>query len=232
VKQKQTLVILVLAVAAVFSPTAPAQSANSVPNDGHWIIKIKPPASPASQQPAAPTPKVETDQPVMLDTVKTGDIKQVTVYFRTQPSMVFNQKSDTIFVPTAKGDLMVHDSDHPISTGDAGATTPLDPDAGFDGPYPFYSRGFVFADFLRNKGGSSFKNVVLYANVRCFHYQSGDYEAWIDVASMLPVATKHQGIEADFQFLAAPTSPLQLPPDEAASLQKTEQAYRALNSVR
>jgi hypothetical protein len=165
----------------------------------------------------------------MLDTVKTGDVSRVSVYYRGAAPEVFNEKGGTVFVPTQKSVMMLHDEDASMQSY---GPEPPDPNAGFKGPYPYYSRGFLYADFLYHKGLSSFKDVVLHNSVRCFHYQDGDYEAWIDVETMLPVATKHGGIEADFQFLPAPTSPLELPPEEAASIQKSEETYKVLRSIR
>jgi len=237
--RKRILYMLLGAIGPAFSPATFAQGETPVPKPpyvapvpsyAHWTIRIQPASSPASPQSASPT-RDTTSLPLMIDTVKTGGVKQVTLSYAGLPPEQINEKDGIIFLPTPKGTVMVHDSGGVVPNG-SGSSTPDPVDPEMTGPYPLYSPGFLFADWLGGKGSSSFKNVVLYNQVRCFHYQDGGDEAWIDVDTMLPVATKHEGIEVDFQFLAAPTSPLQLPPEEAASLQKTEDASKAFNSVR
>jgi hypothetical protein len=227
------------AIGPVFSPATFAQSETPVPRPpyiapvpsyAHWTIKIQPSSSPGSTPSAQPT-RDTTFLPLMIDTVKTGDTKQVTLSYAGQPPEEINEKDGIVFLPTPKGTLMVHEP--PANLPTAPGSSPLDAaDPELEGPYPLYSPGFLFARWLASGASSSFKDVVIYNQVRCFHYQNGGDEAWIDVATMLPVALRHDGIEADYQFLAPPTSPLQLPPDEAVSLQQTEDAAKAFNSVR
>jgi hypothetical protein len=202
-----------------------AQSDNPVPKSpyiapasdyGHWTIKMKYPAPPSVPGQPAQTPALGADKPIGIDTIGTGNVRRITLSFAGEPSEEIYEKDGTFFIPTGRGILMTR----------AASEVPG------EGPYPFYSPGFLFAGWVCRNGLSSFKDVVTYNEARCFHYQEGGDEAWIDVNTMLPVATKQDGIEADYQFMAPPTSPLQLPPDEASALQKTVDAYKAVNATR
>jgi hypothetical protein len=175
-----------------------------------------PAAAPVPGQSVPLPPTQGLDKPTVLDIIRTGDIRRATLFFANQPSEEINEKDGTFFVPTGQGILMTRAVSQALG----------------EGPYPFYSPGFLFADWLGRGGPSSFKDVAVYNQARCFHYQEGGDEAWIDVDTMLPVAMKHDGIEADYQFQSPPTSPLQLPPEEATALQKTEDAYKAVNATR
>jgi hypothetical protein len=188
-----------------------------VPSPGHWTITLKYP----SPSPGAIAP-VDSDEPLTVDTIQDGGISRVTQNFQNAPSVQIDRKGDYYIRRTSTGWQLFGTANGPLSF--------------------FAFDGFLFAEWVRQQGAAAFKKVVQYEGVTCFYYQNdkpetekdpnNGQEAWIDVHTMLPVAAKDDGIEADYQFHAPPTSPPQLSMEEANLVQARENAVNIQNSIR
>ena len=184
-----------------------------VPIYGHWtvVLESEPATSPAGHHHARP--KVESQQiPTTIDTIRTGDLKRVILSYSTGASQQFDQTGIYFLTSDASGSgtkLFIPHPDVP--------------------PYPFYTNGFLFFETLNP---SWFRDIVKMGGINCFHYQNGSTQLWVAVDSMLPVAAKSEGITAHYQFQPAPGSPIVLPPDEKAVLEKEMNAQKASQSVR
>jgi hypothetical protein len=96
-------------------------------------------------------------------------------------------------------------------------------------PYPFCVPNFQFTDCV---GPTACKDFGVHRVVPCFHYQNATGEAWIAVATLLPVTTKNfEDIQADFKFIDGPTS-VQLTNPELAVLSRYEDSVKKARSVR
>ncbi len=182
-------------------PAAPrAPYVAPVPANGRWVVTLETPGVPAAQ----------TDLPAAIETVKSGDLKRVTIYYKSGTSKRFDQKGEYLLTTTPAG-LQI---DRYI---------PMFP------PYPCYTNGFLFVE---NVVPANFKGVVKLKGADCFYYASGTTGVWVAVDSMLPMAASHEGVVAYFQFLPTPSQPLTLSPEEAALLQKYEAAANAFRAMR
>ena len=182
-----------------------------VPGYGHWTVELisEAAATPATV-PGNPTVAPLQRTPTTIDTIRTGDLKRVTLSYSTGASQQFDQAG--IYFLTSSASRVEIFVPHPG-----------------DSPYPFYTDGFLFFEKL---SPSWFRDVVKIGSVDCFHYQNGSTQLWVAVDSMLPVAARSGGITARYQFQQTPTSPIVLPPDEEAVLEREIKAYKAYQSVR
>jgi len=57
----------------------------------------------------------------------------------------------------------------------------------------------------------NYQGIAILDKAKYYHYASGDQEAWIDIATKLPVAYKKDGLLYRFQFNTPPTALLVLP---------------------
>jgi len=180
-----------------------------MPKSAHWIIALKLEKPEAAATPAKPQ---ATPQPIptTIETIKTGDTKAVVLSYADGKSQRFD-KAGPYFL-----------------TSSASRAEVFIPHPGVP-PYPFCTDGFLFFEKV---DPTWFKDVVKIGTVDCFHYQNGSDQRWIAVDSMLPVAATSGGIIAQYQFQPTPTSPIVLPPDEQAALDKEIKAYKAYQSVR
>ncbi|XHR27169.1 MAG: hypothetical protein ACFUZC_14580 [Chthoniobacteraceae bacterium] len=170
-----------------------------LPQNGHWTITLNS---------VAQTDKERV--PATIDTIKTGETKQVTLLYKDGTSQRFNHAGGYIFTQSSKG--------VEIFTKLPGIPA-----------YPCYTDGFVFVE---NIGPAVFKDMAKISGTECFHYQTGSSDVWIAVDSMLPVAARSGNLTAYYQFQPPPTAPIALPPEEAAILRKWEKAYNAFGAMR
>jgi hypothetical protein len=170
-----------------------------IPDDARWVVTMEATAGTSAQT-----------FPTAIETIKTGGLKRVTLFFKGGTSQRFDQKGEYLLTTTPAGPQI-------------SKYIPLLP------PYPFYTNGFLFVE---NIGPANFKGVVKIKDVNCFYYSNGNTSIWIAVDSMLPVAARQDGVLAHFQFLPAPTQPLTLPQEEAAQLEKYEAAANAFHAMR
>jgi len=189
----------------------------AAPEAAHWKIRLKYPAEiPAESQegtPASSAPAPVPDQPTEIDIVQTGTRRRVTLSYEGLPPRQVDQ--DGPYILTANGGTIR------IGVLQAG-----------ESPYPFYAAVFPFVDWVGQQDGAAFRNTVKYRGMTCLHYQSGADEAWIDSETLLPVAARHEGIEAYYKFLPAPTAPLAFPPAEELLIQKSARALKIAASLR
>jgi len=201
-------------------PVAPFLA--QVPSSGHWTITLKHSSELGPNGLAAPPTPPRIDEPLSIDTIQYGGVSRVTLNFQNAPPVQIDRKGDYYIRQTSTGVQL-------FGTG--------------NGPLSFFALdGFLFAEWVRQEGAAAFQKVVQYKGVTCFYYQNqkpeteedptNGQEAWIDVHTMLPVAAKDDGIEADYQFHGPPTSPPQLSPEEARLIQARENALQIQSSIR
>ncbi|XHR27095.1 MAG: hypothetical protein ACFUZC_14200 [Chthoniobacteraceae bacterium] len=171
-----------------------------VPVNARWVVTLETPGGLSAQ----------TELPTAIETIKTGGVKRVTLFFKSGPSQRFDQMGDYLLTTTPAGPQI-------------SKAIPLFP------PYPFYTDGYLFVE---NVVPAHFKGVVKLKGVDCFYYGTGNSSVWISVDTQLPVAARQEGVLAYFQFLPAPSQPLTLPPEEAAQLEKYEAAANAFRAMR
>lgn len=219
-------ILLTRALAQDQNPVPTAPYLAPVPDPGHWTVSlVYPPTSPTAPGVASPAPQLNADQPLAIDFVRGGGISAVTFTFQGSPTVRVDAKGTFSFLPGPQGPLIYN--------------------AGSQFPISFYTTSFLFAEWLRHQGATASYEVVEYRNVRCFHYTNKQpaphseiydpgygSEVWINIKTMLPVASKWNGVEADFNFLPPPGSPPQLTPEETALIQYKENLSRAIDSIR
>jgi hypothetical protein len=192
------------------APTPMPPYVAPVPGAAHWIVTLK---SKAAASPVGPSARPEAGPqraPSTIETIKTGDTKEVTLSYDDGTSQRFDQVGFYFMTGSgSKTELFISNTVHP--------------------PYQFYTKGFLFFDTL---DPSWFRGITKVGTVDCFYYNSGAVELWVAIDSMLPVAAKSGGILASFSFLPAPTSPIALPPNEQALLDRQIKAYNTFQSVR
>ncbi len=198
-----------------------------VPDYGHWMVTFKykeapsngaasatgdPTAAPSvpGAQPAPSAP--DYSSPTSIETIKTGDLRGVTLTFSDGTSKQFTCQGDWVLSSTPKGPQLSIASPQAI-------------------PYVFYTIGFILLDGV-TINMSTFKEAALHNKVMAFHYKSGAVDVWIDPNSMLPLGAKQNGIEVAYEFLTPPPRPFPIPKDQADLLQKEEAAYKATKSMR
>jgi hypothetical protein len=98
-------------------------------------------------------------------------------------------------------------------------------------PYPYYTTGYIMIGNMKIDP-STFKGAEKHNGIMSFHYHSGDTDAWISPATMLPLAAKQDGVQASYQFFTPPPRPFPIPKDQESLLHKAEGAYRATSSMR
>ncbi len=199
-------------------PVPKAPYLTPVPDYGHWKVTFKykqaapnGTASPATG--AAPTPSSADDgYPAAIETIKTGDLRGVTLTFANGTSKEFTCQGDWVLNSSSQGAQLQIVSPPAI-------------------PYPYYTKGFIFLDGAR-VDLSTFKKAEMHNGVMAFHYKSGDTDVWIAPETMLPLAAKKEGVEGTYAFLTPPPRPFPIPKDQESLLQKSEQAYKATSSMR
>ncbi|MDD5350113.1 MAG: hypothetical protein PHQ12_07865 [Chthoniobacteraceae bacterium] len=164
----------------------------------------------ASAKPAPATPP--DGFPTIIDTIKTGDLRAVILTFASGTTQQFTCQGDWVLASTPKGSQ--------LSIASPSRS-----------PYIFYTPGFVLLDGV-TINPSTFKEEAIHNGVHAFHYRSGDVDAWIDIASMLPLSVKQPGVEATYQHLPAPARPFVIPPDQAALLLKEQEADKKVRALR
>ena len=182
-----------------------------VPSYGHWTMELisEAAATPATV-PGSPAVTSRPRIPTTIETIRTGDLKRVIITYSTGVPQQFDQAGPYFLTSSgSRADLFI-------------------PHRGED-PYPYYTKGFLFFETI---SPSWFKDVVKIGGVDCFHYENGSTQLWVAVDSMLPVAARSGGITARYQFQPTPTSPIVLPPDEEAVLDREIKAYKAYQSLR
>jgi hypothetical protein len=197
-----------------------------VPDYGHWMVKFKykqagPPSAavgaPAAATdtpppaPAAPAPPDE-ESPVSIETIKTGELRGVTLTFADGTSKQFTCQGDWVLNSTPNGPQL-----------SIAMPTAL--------PYPYYTTGFIMLDGAKINP-STFKEAAKHNGVMAFHYHSGDVEVWIDPDTMLPMVAKQGGVEVTYQFLTPPPRPFPIPKDQENLLQQEQAALKATSSMR
>jgi len=155
---------------------------------------------------------VPDGSPTKIETIKTGDLRGVTLTFADGTAKQFTCQGDWILCSTPNGPQL----------GIATATAH---------PYIYYTTGFILLDGVKIDP-STFKEAALHNGVMAFHYRSGDTEVWIDPNSMLPLGAKQNDVEVSYEFLTPPPRPFPIPKDQADLLRKEQSAYKATSSMR
>ena len=192
-------------------PKAPYLAA--VPDYGHWMVTFKYDA-PAKDDTAGgdKPPSAQEGIPSAIDTIKTGDLRGVTVSFANGTTKQFTCQGDWVLSSTPKGPQL-------------SIASPS------QSPYIYYSKGFILLDGV-TINPSTFKGAAMHNGALAFHYKSGEADVWIDIATMLPLAVKEPGIEANYQHLPAPPRPFVIPKDQAGLLHKQQEADRKVRALR
>lgn len=183
-----------------------------MPKMAHWTITLKYPTSGAT---AGPVNVISTlaSRPVTIDVVKVGKLQRIIETQKDGKQNCYDQEGDILLLKTPSGFSI-----HPAGEDDS--------------PYPFFSKGFLFTEWVRDAAPSTFKGQTTILGQDCFHYQDGSNEVWVARESKLPVKAVSNGVEVTFRFLAPPESQDLLPPDEAAYIKDYHTAVSKLNMVR
>jgi hypothetical protein len=202
-------------------PVAPYLAA--APSSGYWTITLQHPSTLGSDGVPAPAIPPRSDEPLTIDTIQSGGISRVMLNFHNAPPVQIDRKGDYYIRQTSTGVRLFGTANGTLS-------------------FFAVDNGFLFAEWVRQEGAAAFQKVVQYEGVTCFYYKNptpetqkdprNGQEAWIDVHTLLPVAARNDGIEADFQFHAPPTSPPQLSPEETRMIQARENALQIESSIR
>jgi hypothetical protein len=215
-------------------PTPKEPFIAAVPDYGHWIVTFKYPkahsSAPAaagipSSGPAVPTPpsvsaatnappppSVSDGSPLTIETIKTGDLRGVTLTFTDGSTSQFTCQGDWTMCSTPQGPQLRIASPTAV-------------------PYPYYTNDFIMLDGVK-VDPSTFKEAGKHDGIMAFHYKSGDTDVWIDAKTALPLAAKQDGVQASYQFLTPPPRPFPIPKDQETLLHKAEGAYKATSSMR
>jgi hypothetical protein len=195
-----------------------------VPDYGHWMVRFKyrkaetPTAaasatgSPAAAPPAPPAPSPSDGSPTSIETIKTGDLRGVTLTFSDGTSKEYTCQGDWILNSTPNGPQ--------LSIAIPKAL-----------PYGYYTTGFILLDGVKIDP-STFKEAAKHNGVMAFHYRSGGVDVWIDPETMLPLGAKQDGVEVSYQFLTPPPRPFPIPKDQENLLQQEQAALKATSSMR
>jgi hypothetical protein len=201
-------------------PTPQEPYIQPVPDYGHWKVTFKypgesaPPAavSATGTTTAASSSSPSDGSPVSIETIKTGELRGVTLTFNEGPTKQFTCQGNWVLSSTPKGAQL-----------SIAIPTAL--------PYAYYTTGFIFLD-KATINMSTFKEVEKHNGVMAFHYKSGDVDVWVDTVTMLPLAAKQDGVEASYQFLTPPPKPFPIPKDQEQLLQKEQAAYKTTSNMR
>ncbi len=164
-----------------------------VPDYGHWKVtfhyKPAPKKDAASATggdittttvPGAP-PAAPPDVPlVSIETIKTGDLRGVTLTFADGTTKQFTCQGDWVLSSTPKGPQL----------GFASQT---------EQPYGYYTTGFILLDGV-TINMSTFKEAAKHNDVMAFHYKSGNTDVWIDPYTLHPLAAKQEDVEVSYDF--------------------------------
>jgi hypothetical protein len=191
-----------------------------VPDYGHWKVTFKykeaapanTPGDTGSPAAAPPAPSVSSGLPTTIETIKTGDLRGVTLTFTDGTSKQFTCQGDWVLNSSAKGAQL-----------SIASSTSL--------PYPYYTTGFILLDGVK-VNPSTLQETAKHEGIMAFHYKSGDVDVWIDPTSMLPLAAKQDGVEVSYEFLTPPPRPFPIPKDQADLLQKERAAAQATSAMR
>jgi hypothetical protein len=195
------------------APKPKAPFLAEVPDYGHWTVTFKYEGAASSDATgSAKPPAVPDGSPMVIDTIKTGELRGVVLTFADGKSKQFTCQGDWVLASTEKGPQL-------------SIATPM------QHPYIYYTPGFVLLDGVK-LNLSDFKETDLHNGMPAFHYKTGDTDVWIDQDTMLPLGVKKPGVEVAYQFLPAPPKPFDIPKDQAALLKKEQQDYKAVRSMR
>jgi hypothetical protein len=177
------------------APTPPYVA--ELPARGHWRAEFtwKSPSPGAAPTPDSTAAKLET-----IDVVKSGHLVRVTLNFSDGTTQQIDSAGETVLDHTASG----------WHRAGISAAYP---------PYPYYPVGFSLVNWV---GPGSFRDMVTYDHIVCFHYVAGNAEAWIAANSRQPVAASQGNLQVTYRFLPPPDSPLTGPPAEEALIQAIE----------
>jgi hypothetical protein len=187
----------------------------SIGENAQWIVTFtydNPDASAATDK---TRPFVPPGCPVQLKTVKWGTSFQFFVSYADGSSTRYDQMDNYIVVPTVNGLRL----------------SAADPN---DLPFANYATDFIFTQWLRDSGASSYQKIEVKNGVRCFYYRDeGKRAAWINIETMAPVVVHDDLItQASFQVLPAPTSPIVFPDAELKMIADQKALVKAFRSLR
>jgi len=195
------------------APKPKAPFLADVPDYGHWIVTLKYSPAPSGDTAGGAKPPAAPDgSPTVIDTIKTGDLRGVTLTFADGTTKPFSCQGDWVLISTPKGPQL-------------GIVTSS------WRPYIYYTSRFVLLDGVKIDL-STYKETEMHNGVTAFHYKSGDTDVWIDPATMLPLGVKKPDVEAAYQYLPAPPRPFLIPKDQADLLKKEQDADKAVRSMR
>ncbi|HEY0256511.1 MAG TPA: hypothetical protein VGC39_03630 [Candidatus Methylacidiphilales bacterium] len=188
-----------------------------VPDYGHWKVTFKykdaaPSVTVAASSVPAPAPSPSSNMPTAIETIKTGDLRGVTLTFPDGTTKEYTCQGDWALNSSAKGAQL-----------SIASSTSL--------PYPYYTTGFILLDGVRINP-ATFKGAMKYNGTIAFHYKSGDVDVWIDPTSMLPLGAEQEGVEVSYQFLTPPPRPFPIPKDQADLMKKERDASAATRAMR
>jgi len=183
-----------------------------VPDYGHWTVTFKYDGIFFTDDASAKPPAAPDGFPTVIDTIKTGELRGVVFTSADGTSKQFTCQGDWVLSSTPKGPQL-------------SVASPS------QRPYTYYSPGFILLDGT-TINLTTFKEAGLHDGAMAFHYKSGDVDAWIDPATMLPLAVKVSGVEASYQFLPAPPRPFVIPDDQAALLKKQQEDDQKIHALR
>jgi len=178
-----------------------------VPDYGHWTVTLKYGEAAAADPSSGPA-----KLPASIDTIKTGELRGVVLTYPDGTSKQFTCQGDWVLASTSKGPQL----------GVAGPSWT---------PYVYYTKGFILFDGV-TINPSTYKETAMHDGTLAFHYKSGSVDIWIDPTTMLPLAVKKPDIAAAYQFLPAPPRPFKIPEDQAALLQKEQEADQKIRALR
>ncbi len=198
-------------------PTAPFVA--PVPDKAQWAITLDysglNPASPAPNAPltpnAAPAFSPGANPLTEIQSVKTGTLKQDILVYKSHPSMEFWYTGNTVLQVESTGNVVVFDLGMLVpDSGDPHG--PLVKAIAERGNLA-QSVGFPGLDWVKLK---YYDKVVFLDKIPCYHYVfpaegSTFAEAWINVATKMPIKYAASGVLYTFAFGPPPTTDLVLP---------------------
>jgi hypothetical protein len=190
---------------------APSPHAVIVPDRAHWTIVLQ---FSGQDGQAGAKPAVPKGYPVKIDVVKVQTAKRVTLFFADGTSQQIDQMGPYVFMSSPQGVHLVPANDDPP-------------------PYPFYTEGFLFADWINTEAASAFQANIPHDGALCRHYVSASGgEVWINAKTGLPDEARMGTIVAKYRFEDPPESPPDFSPEEKALLAKIETAARMMQMAK
>lgn len=199
---------LTLAQSSLEIPPPSAPLVQKAPANAEWTVAARLPET-QQTEPVAVTPSTspKVDSRILLvHSTQTGKVKRDQITYADKRQAEFWYVENWFLTTNAQGESEIYDRSVsiPAEMGEIRLS-------------PSVTSGYPGLDWLTL---GNYKSVVALEKRQAYHYDNGDYEAWIDVETKLPLAFKADGIVYTFTFNEPPVTSLTLPPGHLAAYQK------------